>query len=97
MILSIHSDAGYLNKPNARSHAGGHHYLSENETFPPKNEAIHNVAKIIKSVMSSAAEAELGALYINAQKRVEIRNILEEMRHPQPPNPCKQTTQQQMR
>jgi hypothetical protein len=35
--------------------------------------------------MSSAAEAEIGALYINARKRVEERNILEEMAHIQPP------------
>ena len=87
MILSIHSDAGYLNEPNARSRAGGHHYLSENTLFPPNNGAIHNIAEIIKSVMSSAAEAELAALYINARKGVEIRNILQEMGHPQPPTP----------
>ena len=75
MILSIHSDAGYLNEPTARSRSGGHHYLSKNVTFPPNNGAIHNVAEIIKPVMSSAAEAELGALYINARKGVDIRNF----------------------
>ena len=37
--------------------------------------------------MSSAAEAELGALYINAHEAVPIRNMLEEMGHPQPPSP----------
>jgi hypothetical protein len=37
--------------------------------------------------MSSAAEAEIGALYINAQKGVEEHNILEEMGHMQPPTP----------
>ena len=37
--------------------------------------------------MSSAAEAEIGALYINARKGVEIRNILKEMGHMQPPTP----------
>ncbi len=46
MVLSIHSDAGYLHEPNARSCAGGHHYLSENVTSPPNNGAIHNVAEI---------------------------------------------------
>ncbi len=35
--------------------------------------------------MSSAAEAEIGALYINAQKGVKERNILEEIGHIQPP------------
>eukprot|EP00804_Cyclotella_cryptica_P018370 CCRYP_015487-RA/>CCRYP_015487-RA protein AED:0.13 eAED:0.11 QI:0/0/0/1/0/0.5/2/0/1281 len=67
--------------------SGGHHFLSENQPFPPNNGAIHNVAEIIKAVMSSAAEAEMGALYINARKAVEERQILEEMGHPQPPTP----------
>ena len=34
--------------------------------------------------MSSAAEADLGALYINARKAVYIRKILAKMGHPQP-------------
>ena len=87
MILAVHSDAGYLNEEDARSRAGGHHFLSENVPLPPNNGAIHNVAEIIKAVMSSAAEAETGGLYINARKAVEERNILEEMGHKQPPTP----------
>ncbi len=34
------------------------------------NGAVLNIAQLIKAVMSSAAEAELGALYINARKAV---------------------------
>jgi hypothetical protein len=45
------------------------------------------IATIIKAVMSSAAEAELGALFINAKKAVYLRQILEEMGHPQPRTP----------
>ena len=60
-------------------------FLSKNEEIPPNNGSILNVAQIIKAVMSSAAEAELGALYINAREAVHIRNILEEIGHPQPP------------
>ena len=37
--------------------------------------------------MTSAAEAELGALYINAREAVPLLHILEEMGHPQPPTP----------
>ena len=37
--------------------------------------------------MSSAAEAELGALFINAKEAVHIRKILEEMGYPQPRTP----------
>jgi hypothetical protein len=66
---------------------GGHHFLSENVDNPSNNGAIYNEASIIKSVMSSAAEAEIGALYINARKGLEERNILEEMGHKQPPTP----------
>ncbi len=66
MVLAIHSNAGYLNEEGARSCAGGHHFLSENVGNPSNNGAIYNEASIIKSVMSSAAEAEIGALYINA-------------------------------
>jgi len=62
MVLAIHSDAGYLNEEGARSHAGGHHFLSESVDNPSNNGAIYNKAFIIKSVMSSTAEAEIGAL-----------------------------------
>ena len=61
--------------------------LFTNDEIPPNNGSILNIAQIIKAVMSSAAEAELGALYINAREAVHIRNILEEMGHPQPPTP----------
>ena len=53
----------------------------------PNNKAILTVAQIIKAVMSSAAEAELGALFINAREAAHIRQILEELGHKQPPTP----------
>jgi hypothetical protein len=37
--------------------------------------------------MSSAAEAELGALYINAREAIPLRHLLEELGHTQPPTP----------
>jgi hypothetical protein len=86
-IITVHSDAGYINEPKAQSRAGGHFYLSSDEKFPPNNGAILNIAQIIKAVMSSAAEAELGALFINAKEAVCIRNILTEMGHQQPRTP----------
>eukprot|EP00804_Cyclotella_cryptica_P003008 CCRYP_006016-RB/>CCRYP_006016-RB protein AED:0.44 eAED:0.43 QI:0/-1/0/1/-1/1/1/0/200 len=87
MVYSIHGDAGYLNEANACSRAGGHHDLSDNQPFSPNNGAILTVSEIINAVMSSAVEAELGALYVNACKGVEIPNILEELGHRQPPIP----------
>lgn len=89
MVLAIHSDASYLNKEKACSQAGWHHFQSENVAYPPNNCSIHNVAEMIKAVMSSAAEAKLGSLYINAQKGVQERQILTKMGHPQPPTPIK--------
>ena len=57
MVLSIHSDASYLSENNARSRAGGHHYLSNHDKNPPNNGAVLNISQIIRNVMSSAAEA----------------------------------------
>jgi hypothetical protein len=37
--------------------------------------------------MTSAAEAEIGTLYLNAKEAVYLRQILVEMGHPQPPTP----------
>ena len=48
MILSVHSDAGYANEKKARSRAGGHFFLSNNEPDPPNNGAILTNATIIK-------------------------------------------------
>ena len=81
MALAVHSDASYLSERKAII------FMSENDTFPTNNGAVHTVAQIIKAVMSSAAEAELGALYINSREAVPIRHLLEEMGHKQPPTP----------
>ena len=84
MKLAIHSDASYLSEPKARSRAGGYFFLTKNaNSTDPDNGAVLNVAQIIKAVMSSAAEAELGALFINAKHAVPMRHTLEEMGHPQ--------------
>ena len=87
MVLAVHSDAGYLNERKSRSRAGGHFYLSSDVTYPPNNGAVLNIAKVIDAVMSSAAEAELGALFINAREAVHLRRILTELGHKQPKTP----------
>ena len=87
MVLAAHSDASYLNKSIARSRVGGHIFLSKNVEYPPNNGAILTVAQIIKDVMSLAAEAELGALFIVARECAYIRWILEELGHKQQPTP----------
>ena len=87
MVLVGHSDASYLSETKARSRAGGHFFMSNDSNDPPNNGAVLTIAQIIKNVMSSAAEAELGALFINCREAVPARHTLKEMEHKQPPTP----------
>ena len=87
MILGAHADASFHNETKGRSRAGAHIFLSEDELIPRWNGAILTIAQIIKFVMASAAEAELGALFITAKKVLPICQTLIEMGWPQPPIP----------
>ncbi|GAX19836.1 hypothetical protein FisN_11Lu298 [Fistulifera solaris] len=91
MILHIESDASYLSETKARSRAAGYHYLSSKQTTtdtpPPFNGPIAVHSTILKEVVSSAAEAELAALFYNGKEACPIRTALEEMNHPQPATP----------
>jgi hypothetical protein len=84
MILHIHSDASYLSEPKARSRVGGYFYLGNGTHNPPINGAIHVVSQIMTNVMASAAEAEVGGLFINGQTACPLRSALEYLGHPQP-------------
>ena len=88
MVLRVDSDAAYLVAPEARSRAGGYHYMS-NTKGTIFNGPVLVLAKVIKNVMASATEAELGALFMNAQEAVALRNCLEAMGHKQPATPLK--------
>ena len=71
MILNDHSDASYLSAPKACSCAGGYFFLGsiQQDRDPIKlNGAIHITCTILKLVATSTAEAELGTLFLNAQK-----------------------------
>ena len=61
--------------------------MSNNDTIPSNNGAILTISQIIKAVMSSAAEAEIGALYINCKEAIPARHALEFLGHKQPPTP----------
>ena len=65
MVLAVHSDALYLSAPKARSRAVGHFNMSKNSDVPPNNDVVHSIASIIKNVMTSATDVEIGALYAN--------------------------------
>ena len=84
MILAAHADAGFLNESRARRRAGANILLSENEPKPKLNGPILTMAQIIKTVMALAAEAEIAALFITAEKMIPLRNTLIEMGWPQP-------------
>jgi hypothetical protein len=82
MILYIHSDASHLLVSNARSRLGGFLFCGDK---PPKedteNGSILNVASVIKNVVASAAESEVGACFLNAQSGARLRFTLTELVH----------------
>jgi hypothetical protein len=93
MILHVHSDASYQPESKSRSQAGGYFFLSTPPQTnpdlapPPINGAIYVPSTILDVVVSSAAEAKLGALFYNAKDAAWLRSTLEAMAHPQPPTP----------
>jgi hypothetical protein len=97
MALHIHSDASYLSARNACSCIGGYFFLSTkvdsnvapapNLVPPPFNRPVHVNCTILKSVLASAAEAELRALFYNAKDGAMLRATLEDLGHPQSATP----------
>ena len=71
MVLNIHSNTSYASERGVRSRTLGHYFLG---WFPRDNEpiclnsTIYTLCNITKFVASSAAEAELGALFMNAKE-----------------------------
>ena len=61
--------------------------MSSNAAMQSNNGAVLNIAQIIKAIMASAAEAEIGAMYTNAREAVPQTMTLSEMGHPQPRTP----------
>ena len=51
------------------------------------NGVIHLLSTILKHVMSSAAEAEIGAVFLNAKEGTVLCTMLEELGHQQPATP----------
>ena len=76
MVRCAHYDAGFHNKSKDRIRAGAHIFLSRNDPIPCCNSTVLILDQIIKFVMSSASEAELGSLFITAQYMVSMRNTL---------------------
>lgn len=94
MVLTVQSDAGYLNEIRAGSRVRGHFLQSSNGKIPPNTWAVLTVAQIIDAVMSSAAEAEVGALFINAKKLCTFDKSCRRWNIPNIKRQSKRTTQQ---
>ena len=87
MVPCAHSDAEFHNKSKGCSRAGAHIFLSEKDAMPQWNGSVLTLAEIIKFVISSASEAELGAMFITAQEIVVMRQTLQEIKWLQSKSP----------
>ena len=90
MLLNVHSDASYLSAAKGRSRAGFYFFLGSLPTggkLIQLNGNIMITCKILKLVASSAAEAELGALFVNTKEAKILRLTLQELAPPQPQTP----------
>jgi hypothetical protein len=96
MTLHVSSDASYLTAPKSRSRAAGYHFLSSKladptkpplatDPDPPNNGTIDVFCHIMREVLSSATEAELGAHFHNGKEACSFHACLTELGHPQPP------------
>ena len=89
MILHVHTDTSYLSALKARSRRAACHFLSngdKDDNHQP-NGPILVAAGIMNNVMSSAAEAEVGAAFHSAKDACPIQEILQFLGHEQPPTP----------
>ena len=83
MGLHVDSDAAYLVASKAKSRVAGYFYMSDNqETMlhkdqPSNNTPIHVECVLLKHVVSSAVEAETGALFHNTNMAIFIIKMLE--------------------
>ena len=70
IISNIHSGASYLSEARSRSQVAGYFYLEAKPVDGqsiPLNRAVYVFRGILKFVVASAAEAELGALFLNCK------------------------------
>ena len=71
MILNIHSDASYLSEANAHSRACGHFFMGwkPDASNPIKlNSAFFTLCSILRFVIASTAEAELGTFFLHCKQ-----------------------------
>jgi hypothetical protein len=77
LVLHIDSDASCLSESKARSRAAGCHCLSSHPDKlqgkpPPFNGSVNTLCSIMHEIVSSTAEAELGALFHNGKEACSV-------------------------
>ena len=85
MVLHVDSDAAYLVMQEALSRISGYYHLSDKPPTVgkiPLNGPVLIECKTLRNVVASAAEAEIGGLFHNAQISIPIRVMLEALGHP---------------
>ena len=85
MVLAAHSYLGLHNESKGRSWAWYHIFLAKYKPVPRWNVPILTISQVIKHFMSSAAESELGAIFIIAKKLVPMWQNLIDVCWPHPP------------
>ena len=94
MQLCGHTDISYLSVSKVRAFAAAYFYLSieygtllrpdhESKTPTRPNGAVHVMLKVMRQVLSSAMEAEVGATFYGCQDAVPLRNTLDNLGHVQ--------------
>ncbi len=91
MKLHVDLDAAYLVAPKAQSCIAGFYYCSNNTPNPPLNGPVHVECRVLRHVVTSAAEAETAVLFYNTQTAVELLPILRALGHPQRAVPSRPT------
>ena len=92
--LCGHTDASYLSVSKAQSRTATHFYLSNNDValLPPNhasklperpNGAVHVMSTVIRQVLLSATEADVGATLYRCQDAVPLCNTLSDLGHVQ--------------
>ena len=92
MQLCGHTDASYLSMSKARSRATAYFYLSTNygALLPPDhasklparpNGVVHVMSTVMRQVLSSATEVEVGAIFYGCKDTVPLRKMLAELGH----------------
>ena len=90
IILNIHLDTSYLSYKSAKSRASGYFFLG---SVPKDGKTIilnvenFTLCTILKFLVLSAAEANVGALFMNPKEGHTILLTLAEIFHPQSQTP----------